>query len=134
MRGMFFVERGRAMAKDNPVRLPEQWEAHTVSSMMPGDERWAPGWAMLVDLEGFCWLDPEAPVFFENGADFSAICVIRESDGYIVLVPTQCTFRWFRIDPSEEDSDEGEEDSEESENVEFIPVYEFREIRSEKKK
>lgn len=73
-------------------RLPEIFLEDTIAKMRVGDAGWSVPWAMGVDADRKCWLDPAYTVHDSPGGTVE-MRISRTSDGYVVEVPR--TNRWL---------------------------------------
>jgi hypothetical protein len=82
------------------ARLPENLETYTIDSMARGERAWTVPWAMWVDTNRRCWLNPNYSVHSKPDGT-AQMAVRRLEDGTYEVDVTGLDYRW---DPASEPS------------------------------
>lgn len=73
------------------AKMPEEFCDRTLGSLTVGETAWTMPWALWVDSERDCWVDPN--MIFQDHSSGCTIKVTREIGGFEVELKG-CNYRW----------------------------------------
>jgi hypothetical protein len=81
------------------ARMPEAMCEKTIADLRIGEGTWALPWAMLVDNDRCCWLQPE---FAQNSrpGGTTEMRIERTKEGFVVDISRCGYHRWHKDSPS----------------------------------